>query len=244
MHRPAPAIASAAGAGLGRVEAQLPPDSGGPDVRNTLRCASRTCSDGCRVSLGATALTFIGLANPLQAQAADGSAAACVRPEQATADAADAPAAATTASTTAASPPPSSARSSAKTDRILDRRPTPEEADHGLPRSIPVYVHVITDTSGYRHHPRLADHGADRRAQRGPTPAARAAGGGRHRLQLHAGRHRHVREQHQMVQRWWSERDASLADPARWRERAEHLDAELRVPRHRHVPLGLLLRSR
>ena len=33
------------------------------------------------ISLGATALTFTGLANPVQAKAPDGSAAACVRPD-------------------------------------------------------------------------------------------------------------------------------------------------------------------
>ena len=98
------------------------------------------------ISLGATALTFTGLANPVQAKAPDGSAAACVRPDVHT-DAAAARGGHDGLDHRGISA--AEQRSiEAKTDRILDRMPKAKKKQTTAAASIPVYVHVMRDAAG------------------------------------------------------------------------------------------------
>jgi len=98
------------------------------------------------ISLGATALTFTGLANPVQAKAPDGSAGACVRPEVHT-DAAAARGGHDGLDHRGISA--AEQRSiEAKTDRILDRMPKAKKKQTTAAASIPVYVHVMRDAAG------------------------------------------------------------------------------------------------
>jgi len=99
------------------------------------------------ISLGATALTFGGLATPVHAQAPDGSASPCVRPDAHTESAAargghagldhrDISAAQQRAI-------------EAKTDRRLNQMsPQAKKKAQALAATVPVYVHVMRDSAG------------------------------------------------------------------------------------------------